>query len=119
MLLRLSAGEAVRAQPTGAAAIALDADAEPVPSIPLVRGAERVGAIECGHKREAPLTEKDRELLATLARQAALGIRNARVAPSSPVASTRSAGRPPSWPRLARAPCRRGLRTAPPRARPP
>jgi hypothetical protein len=54
VLLRLSAGEALRAQPTGAAAIALDADAEPVPSIPLVRGAERVGAIECGHKREAP-----------------------------------------------------------------
>jgi signal transduction histidine kinase len=45
-----------------------------------VHGGERTGVIECGPKVEGSFTERDHELLATLARQAALGIHNARLA---------------------------------------
>src|SRR5262245_45107265 len=48
--------------------------------VPLAHGAELVGVIECGAKVRGELTETDRDLLATLARQAALALRNARLA---------------------------------------
>lgn len=51
-------------------------------TVPLVHAGERVGVVECGPKREGDYTEIDRNLLATLARQATLAIRNARLATS-------------------------------------
>lgn len=48
--------------------------------VPLERGNELAGVIECGPKNEGTLGERDRELLAALARQAALAMRNVRLA---------------------------------------
>lgn len=50
-------------------------------SVELVHGPEAVGTIECGPKRRGDAFDvRDRELLATLGRQAALALRNARLA---------------------------------------
>ncbi|MGH9111351.1 MAG: GAF domain-containing sensor histidine kinase, partial [Acidimicrobiales bacterium] len=67
-------------QPAGAAGVGLDDDVVPMMTAPLVHGDQRVGVIECGPKPEGRLSERDHELLASLARQAALGIHNARLA---------------------------------------
>ncbi|MDP8931383.1 MAG: histidine kinase, partial [Actinomycetota bacterium] len=48
--------------------------------VPITHGEEELGAIECGPKAEGVLSDKDVELLATLAAQAALAARNARLA---------------------------------------
>jgi signal transduction histidine kinase len=75
----LSVGEG-RAEPAGAAGIGLDEPASATLVVPLTHGDQQVGTVECGPKREGGFTERDHELLASLARQAALGIHNARLA---------------------------------------
>lgn len=47
---------------------------------PLLHGAELVGKIECGPKVDGRFDTRDQDLLETLGRQAALAIRNARLA---------------------------------------
>jgi signal transduction histidine kinase len=59
--------------------IGLHDPATPAATAPLVHGGEQIGVIECGSKIEGQLDAKDRELLATLGRQAALAIRNVRL----------------------------------------
>jgi signal transduction histidine kinase len=49
----------------------------PAATAPLVHGRERIGAIECGPKRDGPFSAKDHEVLTSIGRQAALSIRNA------------------------------------------
>jgi signal transduction histidine kinase len=49
-------------------------------SAPIVHGGERLGEIACGPRVRGDLRAADRELLATLARQTALAIHNARQA---------------------------------------
>jgi signal transduction histidine kinase len=80
--LHLGSGEnAVRA-PRAAVGIDLHAEAEPSLSSPLlVAGSEEpVGVVECGPCFEGDYTDQDRSLLETLARQAALAVRNAALA---------------------------------------
>lgn len=48
--------------------------------VPIAQGGEELGVIECGPKANGVLSDKDAELLATLAVQAALAVRNARLA---------------------------------------
>jgi signal transduction histidine kinase len=67
-------------EPAGSAGIGLEEAAEPTVVVPLAHGGERLGAIECGPKAEGVLRPADHELLATIARQAALGIHNGRLA---------------------------------------
>lgn len=55
-------------------------DAEVAARVPLVHAGEVVGVLTCGPKADGPLAEDDLELLATLGRQAALAIHNARLA---------------------------------------
>jgi signal transduction histidine kinase len=76
--VRVVAGSADR-RPLAAAGVGLDEPAAPDLEVPLVHGAERIGAIECGRKRDGRYTESDRELLETLGRQAALAIRNSQL----------------------------------------
>ena len=58
----------------------LGVEAEPVLSAPLVHGAEVIGQIECGPKRDGRYDDADRDLLTNLGRQAALAIRNSQLA---------------------------------------
>ena len=44
--------------------------------VPLTHGGEAVGAIECGPRRDGPLLDEDRRLLAHLASQAAAAVHN-------------------------------------------
>lgn len=78
--LTLRTDGAERAEPVGAAGIALDEDATPALSHPVLHEGEAVASIECGPKREGELTREDRELIETLGRQAALAIRNSKLA---------------------------------------
>ncbi len=80
VLLEFQAGEETILQPAGAAGIGLEEQATAAMQVPLVDGDERVGTLECGAKLEGDFTERDRQLLYALAGQAALGIRNARLA---------------------------------------
>jgi signal transduction histidine kinase len=62
-------------------------DEEPVLTVPIVLGDERLGVVECGPRASGqrgvrgagPLTEEDQAVVATLARQAALAVRNVRL----------------------------------------
>jgi signal transduction histidine kinase len=54
-------------------------DDEPVLTVPIVLGDERLGVVECGPRDSGPLTDDDRAIVATLARQAALAVRNVRL----------------------------------------
>lgn len=54
--------------------------AQPVLEVPIELADERLGTLLCGPKVRGPLGEPDRAVLADLARQAALGIRNVRLA---------------------------------------
>lgn len=65
--------------PVAAVGVALDEPAAPDLVVPLSSAGETVGAIECGPKRNGELSRSDEELLATVGRQAALAIRNARL----------------------------------------
>lgn len=65
--------------PVAAVGVALDEPAAPDLVVSLSSAGETVGAIECGPKRNGELSRSDEELLATVGRQAALAIRNARL----------------------------------------
>lgn len=52
----------------------------PAASAPLVAGGADIGVIECGPKTTGQFSDRDHTLLATLARQAALGFHNAHLA---------------------------------------
>ncbi|WP_052664255.1 GAF domain-containing sensor histidine kinase [Nitriliruptor alkaliphilus] len=52
---------------------------EPVLSIPVLLGDERLGVVECGPKTSGAFTEDDEAVVMTLARQAALAVRNVRL----------------------------------------
>lgn len=52
---------------------------EPVLRVPIVLGDERLGVVECGPKIAGPLTAADEAVVTTLARQAALAVRNVRL----------------------------------------
>jgi signal transduction histidine kinase len=60
----------------GAAGIEPDNAAEPALVVPLMHAGIMLGRIECGHRRDGPLLEEDRRLLAGLAGQAATAVRN-------------------------------------------
>lgn len=76
----LSFQEGVPAHPAGASGIGLDEDEAPDVTVPLEHAGEPLGTIECGPRAEGRLKPEDQELLATIARQAALGIHNSRLA---------------------------------------
>jgi signal transduction histidine kinase len=81
VLVRRSTGDGFVLDPQAAAGIEPDAPREPAASVPLSHGGEPMGTIEIGPKEDdSELTEEDRRLLETLARQAALAIRNAGLA---------------------------------------
>ncbi|HYT30740.1 MAG TPA: sensor histidine kinase [Actinomycetota bacterium] len=73
-------GDGAMISAAGAAGIGLDEAGVPQVVIPLTHAGERLGAIECGPKAEGKLTAADHDLLATIARQASLGIHNGRLA---------------------------------------
>jgi signal transduction histidine kinase len=52
---------------------------EPVLSVPVFLGDERLGVVECGPKTSGSFTEDDEAVVTTLARQAALAVRNVRL----------------------------------------
>jgi signal transduction histidine kinase len=60
----------------GAAGIGPDDTAGPALVVPLSSAGTVLGRIECGHRRDGPLLEEDRRLLASLASQAATAARN-------------------------------------------
>ncbi|HET9223402.1 MAG TPA: histidine kinase [Roseiflexaceae bacterium] len=66
-------------EPVAAEGIGLHDPATPAATAPLVHAGEQIGAIECGPKLEGQHDAKDHELLATLGRQTALAIHNARL----------------------------------------
>jgi signal transduction histidine kinase len=63
------------------AAVGIDPEQPAAPDlvVPLVHFGETVGFLECGPKREGELSRADEELVATVARQAALAVRNIRL----------------------------------------
>jgi signal transduction histidine kinase len=54
-------------------------DDEPVLTVPIVLGQDHLGVVECGPKRSGAFTADDEAVVATLARQAALAVRNVRL----------------------------------------
>jgi signal transduction histidine kinase len=54
-------------------------DDEPVLAVPILLGEERLGVVECGPKTTGQLSADDEAVVATLARQAALAVRNVRL----------------------------------------
>ena len=75
-----SAGGQVVLQPIGWDGIGSGESARAEAVVPLEHADELVGLIECGPKSERVLDDRDRDLLKALARQAALALRNARLA---------------------------------------
>ncbi len=73
-------GEAAALDPVGWEGISAHEAALAEVIVPLVHGSDLVGVIECGARVRGDLTETDHDLLATLGRQAALALRNARLA---------------------------------------
>ncbi len=67
-------------EPVAAAGIDLHAPATPTATAPLAHSGKPIGTIDCSPKLEGQFDAKDHELLATLGRQAALAIHNARLA---------------------------------------
>ncbi|HEY7044335.1 MAG TPA: sensor histidine kinase [Nocardioidaceae bacterium] len=65
--------------PTAEAGLVPDAPV-PAASVELAIGGDVVGRLDCGPKRRGSLTDHDRQLLAALAREAALDLQNARQA---------------------------------------
>jgi signal transduction histidine kinase len=78
--VRRASGERGVLDPIGADGIGLQEPVTPALTAPLVHGEERIGAIECGPKRDAAFSAQDDELLTSIGRQAALAIRNAALA---------------------------------------
>jgi signal transduction histidine kinase len=60
----------------GAAGIEPGDQAEPAFAVPLIHAGSVLGRIECGERRDGPLLDEDRRLLAHLAGQAATAARN-------------------------------------------
>lgn len=52
---------------------------QPPLTVPIVLDGERLGVVECGPKRSGTLTADEEAMVATLARQAALAVRNVRL----------------------------------------
>ena len=63
-------------EPAGAAGIGASEPAEPELVVPLTQAGTVLGRIECGPRRDGPLLDEDRRLLASLAGQAATAVRN-------------------------------------------
>ena len=57
-----------------------ETDQEAALLVPIRLGEEQLGVIECGPKAAGPLTAEDVEVVSTFARQAALAVRNLRLA---------------------------------------
>lgn len=72
--------EGTTLEPVGADGVALGSKAIPAATAPLLDGTKPVGRIDCGPKAEGSFRKKDQELLETLGRQAALALRNSRLA---------------------------------------
>ena len=72
--------DGIALQPIGWDGIAAGESAAAELVVPLEQGNELAGVIECGPKNEGALGERDHELLAALVRQAALALRNVRLA---------------------------------------
>lgn len=72
--------ERTKIQRIAAHGIALNDDVQAEAVVKLTHTGETVGLVECGPKKDGALDDADRELLATLARQAALAIHNGRLA---------------------------------------
>ncbi len=51
----------------------------PVLTVPIILGVDRLGIVECGPKTSGEMTDEDQAVVATLARQAALAVRNVRL----------------------------------------
>ncbi len=66
--------------PVGADGIEPSTELTPTATAPLLYGADAIGRIECGPKAEGRFGTKDQDLLETLGRQAALAMRNSRLA---------------------------------------
>ena len=62
-----------------AAGIGLTDAAEPAHVVPLIQSDTALGRIECGPRRDGPLLDEDRRLLAHLAAQAATAVSNVRL----------------------------------------
>ncbi|HZD23031.1 MAG TPA: histidine kinase, partial [Acidimicrobiia bacterium] len=52
---------------------------KPMLTVPIILGDERLGVVECGPKTIGGLTDEDQAVVITLARQAALAVRNVRL----------------------------------------
>lgn len=78
--LVVTPGETDRVETAGTAGISIDPDDTPALAVPLVHAGRHLGDIECGPKRDGRFSDRDHLLLASLARQAALGIHNAHLA---------------------------------------
>ena len=77
--LSLSATGSGPSYPVAASGVGHDDAAVPDLVVPLTSGDETLGSLECGPKRGGELTTADEELVATVARQAALAVRNVRL----------------------------------------
>jgi signal transduction histidine kinase len=77
--LQRGAGSEATLEPVVADGIDLHDPATPTVTAPLVHNGEQIGAIDCGPKLDGQFGPKDHQLLATLGRQTALAIRNARL----------------------------------------
>jgi signal transduction histidine kinase len=78
--LYLADGDHRRLEPIGVDGVGADTFAPPVVRAVMVSGDEELGEIECGPKQDGMFAEDDQRLLETLAGQAALAVRNARLA---------------------------------------
>jgi len=76
----LAGGDARQLQPIACDGIEPVATAVAEAIVPLENAGDLVGVIECGPKSEGGLDHRDLDLLRTLGRQAALALRNARLA---------------------------------------
>jgi len=74
--VRLDVAASAEMPAAGAAGIAPDDPAEPALVVPLTHAGAVLGHIECGERRDGPLLDEDRRLLAHLAGQAAAAARN-------------------------------------------
>lgn len=66
-------------EPVGAAGIGMAEQAEPAMVVPMTDQGSEVGIIECGPSVRGEISADDRQVLAALARQATLAVRNARL----------------------------------------
>jgi signal transduction histidine kinase len=74
--VRLDVAASAEMPTAGAAGIALNDSAPPALVVPLTHAGSVLGRIECGERRDGPLLDEDRRLLADLAGQAATAARN-------------------------------------------